>query len=117
MKRSVLLAQTEIGATAMSRYLHGKALPKPDALVQIIDVLPQEHACNVLISYLRALFPEHVSQMLSVSVADAASEGVVSVVSSCPQEIELALATLREMAIQRGEVADLLMHLCRVINR
>lgn len=117
MKRSVLLTQTEIGATAMSRYLHGKAIPKPEALVQIIDVLPPEHACHVLISYLRELFPERVSRMLCVSDRDLAESPVTPFETQCPQEIEIALATLREMAIQRGEVADLLLHFCRALNR
>ena len=105
----------DVGFPAVSKYLNGKALPKPPVLAKIMKLLPKEVADEVFQSYMKELFQGTNLAKLANSVASGGgevSEEVYDVENKEAEpkdlELEYTISLLREMALRKKEVAVML---------
>lgn len=119
--RKRIQEKTDVGYPAISKYLNGKAMPKPKILAKIMSDLPHQDAAELFSAYLQELFSDYtnVEDLLAESKNRASdsspclNEDTIDYSAVLPKskevvEIDQNLAILKELALRKPEVADML---------
>lgn len=122
LNRVEITSQTGIGATALSRYLSGKAIPSSSSLAKLMLMLPEKQALDLFQAYLKEIFPKKLVDKISISThqptqqSEEIKQEEELELEEELEELEDSLNILREFSIEKASVKKMVIGIAEAIQ-